>query len=89
MKVPQVGKTIVKAKDRYGSNIERPLSYKDISTDADGWVETSQYIPGEFDLVILKNLDKTKSGWRSGNVWDGMRIDHSEEFTHWKRDISL
>ena len=67
---------------------ERKISYADIPYDEDGWVDSSKFLPADFDLVYLKspNHIKTVSGWWSGKIWDGLNIAPDDEVLYWKRN---
>lgn len=84
MKFPiQVGKEYTKKRD----GIHRPkLTYAKVPNDGNGWVDASQFLPADFDLVTMKIDDANyKSGWFQGRSWDGYKYEPGEVVTHWKR----
>ncbi len=67
---------------------QRHLSYADIETDNEKWVDCSKYLPEDFDLVFLKlESGRTRKGWLSGNSWDGAKIKSKDKVLYWKRNM--
>ena len=85
MKSPvQVGKDYSNKKE--GILIPK-LTYAKVPNDGNGWVDVSEYLPDNYDLVLMKIGDTYKNGWYQGNSWDGYRFNEGEEVTHWKRVV--
>lgn len=78
----KVGVDIIKDKKK---GKQRKFSYTDVEYDCDDWADAAKYLPADYDLVHLKTEKKTISGWRSGNVWAGLRLKGDEKFLYWKR----
>lgn len=69
---------------RYYEDPKRAFAYMDIKFDRDMWVDSSKYLPGDFDLCYCKGKEKTLSGWHNGTSWDGSRITPDFEVLYWK-----
>lgn len=68
-----------------GQPVTLYYSYMDVKFDEDGWADTKEFIPADFDLCYLKIKDKkTKSGWANGLKWDGLNVDPDDEVLYWK-----
>lgn len=64
----------------------RLLSYKDVVTDEEGWVKAIDFLPPDYDLVLIKlNPEKIVSGWHTGHYWEGLRLPASQDVEYWKR----
>jgi hypothetical protein len=65
---------------------ERLYTYKDVEFDKGGWADVCLYLPIKFDLCTLKTSEgKVKSGWYTGQGWDGQRVKEEDGITHWNR----
>lgn len=80
----KVGRDLIKDKK---TKKDRLFQYKDIPFDTSKtWIDTSQYLPRDFDLLKLLKADKTeKTGWSTGCKWDGIGIKSNDEFEFWKK----
>ena len=67
------------------TNKTRWLNYNDVP-HLDQWVDASKYLPGDYDLVIMKTETKTFPGWFSGIAWDGYRVPPNSNVLYWKRE---
>ncbi len=66
---------------------KRKFAYRDIKLDPDGWADVNQYLPADFDLLLMKMSDGTiKPGWRIGNDWDGIRLNPLVQVIAWKKN---
>jgi len=64
----------------------RKISYREVKYDEDGWVDANEFLPIPFDLCTLKTEEgQYKSGWYTGQGWDGQRIKEDEKITYWNR----
>lgn len=59
--------------------------YTDAPTDIEGWIDPAWWLPLPFDLCWLKTDIKTKTGWWTGKVWEGLRLKEKEKVFYWKR----
>lgn len=59
--------------------------YRDVHYDIEGWVDVNQYLPGEYDLCLLKTPKRTITGWHTGQSWDGLKLKRDEIVLYWKR----
>lgn len=65
---------------------ERSYTYNDVMFDEKGWADVNEYLPIKFDLCSLKTDEgKIKSGWYTGQGWDGMKVREEHKITHWNR----
>lgn len=77
----KVGKSLI---EKNGKTKE--LTYTDVPTDIDGWVDSSKYLPEDFDLVELRMEDNIiESGWAIGSTWDGLYVDSDSKVNYWRR----
>lgn len=66
------------------------LSYKDLKTDAAGWVDSKEYLPRRFDIAYLmvkrdgNIIYKATPGWWTGTQWEGQKIKKTDEVIFWK-----
>lgn len=64
-------------------------SYMDVKTDYDGWVDSTQYLPVDYDLVYVRVNNginvRTKVGWYTGYEFDGLHLKDNEKIEYWKR----
>ncbi len=78
----KVGKDVVE-----GTN--KKVSYKDVKTNIHGWVDINQYLPPDFELVMIKFTDgKITYGWTVGDTWQGVLITDKTVVRSWKRKPS-
>lgn len=64
---------------------KKKYSHANIKTDIEGWANVSEYLPEDFELVLLRNAEGTTYfGWYTGAEWDGLRTK-MRKTTHWKR----
>lgn len=64
----------------------RMLSYRDTVEDEEGWVKAKDFLPPDYDLVLIKlKPDKIVSGWHTGHYWEGLRLHPSQDVEYWKR----
>ena len=80
-----VGKSKIKDKQ----DKKRLLKYSDVPTDNEGWVRDLEYRPIPFDIMQLaiKDAFRPKPGWWDGYLWEGPRLQKSDEVTAWKRQL--
>lgn len=66
----------------------RLFSYMDIPNCKEGWISTEDFLPEDFDLVMLKDQNnRISKGWMNGNSWDGSKITKRQVIKFWKRDF--
>jgi hypothetical protein len=58
--------------------------------DFDGWVDSSKYMPVDYDLVYLRVInaegqEKTRIGWASGFGYEGAKLREGDKVLYWKR----
>lgn len=72
---------------KVGSNINgKVFEYFRCECLENGWIDSSKYLPKDFDLLDLQTENgKIKMGWRSGNIWDGMKIKENEKILFWRK----
>ncbi len=69
-----------------GGNKRRKLSYKDIVTEPEQWIDAHKCLPADYDLVDIKVKGKgIISGWSVGRKWEGLRLKNSDEVLEWKK----
>lgn len=62
------------------------FTYDDVKCDIDGWADSKEFMPGDFDLCELKIKDKkSKPGWATGQKFDGLNIQSDDEVLYWKK----
>jgi len=59
--------------------------YTDADTDIDGWTDPMLWLPIPYDLCWLKTANKTRTGWWTGKIWDGLRLRPEESVLFWKK----
>lgn len=59
--------------------------YTDAKIDEDGWTDPSLWLPLPFDLCWLKLQDRTRTGWWTGKVWEGLRVKPEDTVVYWKK----
>lgn len=59
--------------------------YTDALMDIDGWIDPSLWLPLPFDMCWLKTDIKTKTGWWTGKIWEGLRLKPVEKVLYWKK----
>lgn len=62
--------------------------YKDVTEDYDGWVDAHQFLPLDFDLVLLKVPGrKPFTGWVYQKKWDSGMVPKKvlKDVIKWKR----
>jgi hypothetical protein len=70
---------------KYYEDRKRPLMYVDIKTDDDKWVDSSKYLPGDFDICFCKTeCNHIISGWHTGFEWDGAFMKKEYNISFWK-----
>lgn len=74
-----------KKRTEKGLTLDVLLTYSRVKKDFDGWVKAEDYLPEDFDLVLLKIDNGIKKGWWAGNKWDGLRYYEGEEVKFWKK----
>lgn len=82
VKIPQVGKP---KPLEPGQDKPKNWTYPQVETDYDGWVDSTKFLPGNYDLVTLKTEIETKRGWYTGQTWDGMRVSPDDRILYWKK----
>jgi hypothetical protein len=50
-----------------------------------GWVDAKKFRPVCYDLVYLKYVNKTITGWWTGSTWQGLRVRSSEFPLFWSK----
>lgn len=69
-----------------GKNTAVYHSYDDVKFDIDGWADSKEFMPDDFDLCELKITGKkSRSGWASGSKFDGLNIQSDDEVLYWKK----
>lgn len=64
---------------------KKPLSYNQLPTDDEGFVDAHKYLPIDYDLVQVKAGDRLISAWRAGRKWDGLHLTPNTPIRWWKR----
>lgn len=74
--------------DKYTGK-ERKVTYQDIKNNHDDWINPTDFLPADFDIVSLKikNRIRIVPGWSIGNGWDGLRLRSKDEVIGWKNDL--
>ncbi|MEK7112992.1 MAG: hypothetical protein AAB875_06800 [Patescibacteria group bacterium] len=66
--------------------VEILFTYKDVKFDIDGWADSKEFLPEDYDLVYMKSEGrKTIPGWACGSSWNGLRYKKEDEVKYWKR----
>lgn len=66
--------------------VEVLFTYRDVKFDIDGWADSKEYLPDDFDLVYMKvEGRKTMPGWSIGTSWAGLRLKPTDQVVYWKR----
>lgn len=67
---------------------ERLYKYSDVPFDGGGWINVGKYYPIPFDLLYfgLEDNEKIKTGWWTGQGWEGLRLKHEDKISKWKRN---
>lgn len=61
-------------------------TYSKVHFDDGGWADAKRFLPGDFDLCLLKVKDrKSLVGWISGTSWDGLNMKPDYEVLYWKK----
>lgn len=68
-----------------GRHRTKQLSYKDITTDAEGWTDVEEFLPLAFDLVLMKTDYKIINGWHTGTIWESLRLLPHYKVLKWKK----
>ena len=59
--------------------------YTDIPFEAKEWNSVEEYLPEDYDLILLKTVTgKIFKGWLSFRTWDGMRKEENDVVKFWK-----
>lgn len=74
-----------KPSPKTGKMLSIPYKYTDVKSDIDGWTDPNLWLPYPYDLCWLKTVHKTKTGWWTGRLWEGMRIKEGEKVLYWKK----
>ena len=63
------------------------LTYNRTASGRNEWVRVEEYLPRDFDLCMVKLKGKIReySAWCVGNRWYGLRLEHGDKVTQWKR----
>lgn len=88
IKVGNVKEFIQKKDNKTGKmkKVEVLYTYRDVHFDIDGWADSKQYLPDDFDLVYMKiEGKKVIPGWVTGSSWSGLRIKEADQVLYWKR----
>lgn len=88
IKVGDVKKYIEKEDKKTGKlkKVEVLYTYRDVKFDIDGWADSKEYLPEDFDLVYMKrDGQKTIPGWVTGSTWNGLRLKSTDHIPYWKR----
>ena len=73
-------------KTKKEKKVEVLYTYKDVKYDIDGWADSKEFLPDDYDLVYLKvEGKKTMPGWASGTSWHGLRYKEGDKVSYWKR----
>ena len=64
----------------------KKITYAMVDADEDGWSPSTEFLPAPFDLCYLKTLSGTKTGWHTGQSWDGRNVESDEKVIYWKRN---
>jgi hypothetical protein len=61
-------------------------TYRDVKFDLDGWADSKEYLPEDYNLVYMKiEGRKTIPGWSIGSSWSGLRLKLTDQVIYWKR----
>ncbi len=63
----------------------RILSYKNVKTMPDGWVDATLYLPADYDLVQIRTEQGIKTGWHDNYKWDGEMISGDKKILAWRK----
>lgn len=68
----------IKNNEVYFSTIAKNIPHE-------GWLNSDQYLPDDYELVQIKEnfLDKPVCGWMQGNKWVGPRV-RNINYKYWK-----
>jgi hypothetical protein len=68
---------------------QNKVTYKDVKRNKRGWVESNQFIPRDYDLVMIRfSTGKITYGWTRGRIWEGVLVTPDVIVEQWKRKIS-
>ncbi len=64
----------------------RLFSYKDVVADEEGWIKAKDFLPPDYDLVLIKtSKDRIVAGWHTGHYWEGLKLPANQIVEYWKR----
>lgn len=80
----QVGKTLIEKK---GVPRRFICKYSDVPCTEDGWVTDLQYLPINYDMMLLSvdGRKKPVPAWWTGDEWEGLRFKKEYQVNAWKR----
>ena len=65
-----------------------PSSYRDVEFK-DGWADAAKFLPVPFDLMRMQLTNgKYISGWWTGQMWEGLKLEKHHIVKYWKRQIN-
>jgi hypothetical protein len=60
-------------------------NYRNIKYDKNGWANAEEYLPDQFDLCFIKTENnRVLKGWHTGQIWDGLNVNHTHKIKYWK-----
>lgn len=78
---------VIKVGTLYDGKVAR---YGQCKADLHGWIDIHEFLPIDYDMLEVKTKEGfVKTGWYTGAVWDGCKINEKDQFTHWKRKKEL
>lgn len=69
----------------YVKNLGERSYIKPHMRDCDGWLDTTQYLPAEFDIVQTQDANgQVRNLWFDGEIFDGVKVLEQDEVIRWK-----
>lgn len=83
----KVGTTAYKKLSPKGTVVFVDYTYKDVEFDDEGWADVANFLPADFDLVIIEIAGRKEpiDGWSTGHNWDGLFFQTGDKVLRWKR----
>lgn len=61
------------------------LKYEDVPTDLNDWVDATQFLPADCDLVMVQIENrKPFPGWYTCGEWHGARLKKTDKVLYWR-----